>query len=385
MKTLTLNIILLITAAMPLDLKAQEKPINTIDWHTAGEIPGEHQYRPIGLAGAVSGVTNHVLLVAGGTNFPDKMPWAGGSKHYYAQVYVYEKDLSSSKLKRLKEHFLLPFNLGYSAVCSTEFGLIVAGGENESGNSNKVLCLNWKSENKLLNISYLPDLPFAVSNASLCVIGEVIYLAGGEIDGKSSQMFLALNLKSPNAGWKKLNDLPQPTSHSVLLAAQSGGSKEVFLIGGRRKNASAVSTIYNQLYAYNVQENTWVSKQPLPYQLSAASGIAYGNQLLVFSGDQGETFNKVENLLLKIATEKETNHLKALTTEKEHILAGHPGFSTGVLRYNVGANVWDSLNPLPAQPPVTTNAVLWDDQIFISGGEIRAGVRSAAILCGQIK
>lgn len=384
MKVLTLNIVLLITALMPSDTKAQKKPISSIEWNIAGEIPGSNENKPIGLAGAISGVNNNVLLVAGGSNFPDKMPWLGGKKHYYNQIYIYEKG-GANKLKLSPESFLLPNNLAYSAVFSAKKGLIVAGGENELGNSKKVLLLKWSPKKRYLSITNLPDFPFAVTNASLCVVGDLVYLAGGEVDGQTVDSFLALNLNTPNLGWKVLAKIPQITSHGVLLAPTTKGNGQLFLAGGRRKNASACSTIYNEVFAYDIAQNKWVSKQPLPYGVSAAAGVSYGKELLIFSGDTGETFNKVENLIFKIQQEKDSDRLKALNIEKERVLTGHPGFSTGVLVYNLSTNKWNLLNTLPAHPPVTTNAVLWGNQIYISGGEIRAGVRSATILSGKIK
>lgn len=41
------------------------------------EIPGNE-----GLAGVFAGVHNNVLLVAGGTAFPEEKPWEGGTKYF---------------------------------------------------------------------------------------------------------------------------------------------------------------------------------------------------------------------------------------------------------------------------------------------------------------
>jgi len=38
---------------------------------------------PMGVAGPLAGVDRGMLLVGGGCNFPDSMPWAGGKKKYY--------------------------------------------------------------------------------------------------------------------------------------------------------------------------------------------------------------------------------------------------------------------------------------------------------------
>ncbi|HEV2479040.1 MAG TPA: hypothetical protein VGS79_05230, partial [Puia sp.] len=41
-----------------------------------------------GVAGPFAGVSGDALIVAGGSNFPDKKPWEGGRKAYVDEVYV---------------------------------------------------------------------------------------------------------------------------------------------------------------------------------------------------------------------------------------------------------------------------------------------------------
>ena len=44
-----------------------------------------------GVAGPFAGVSGGALLVAGGANFPDRMPWEGGKKVWLDRVWVLEK------------------------------------------------------------------------------------------------------------------------------------------------------------------------------------------------------------------------------------------------------------------------------------------------------
>jgi len=61
-------------------------------WRSAGELPANSK----GLAGPVTGVCNGKLIVAGGSNFPDSMPWLGGKKKYYSNGYVFRKAKNDS-------------------------------------------------------------------------------------------------------------------------------------------------------------------------------------------------------------------------------------------------------------------------------------------------
>jgi hypothetical protein len=45
-----------------------------------------------GLAGAFAGVSNGVLIIAGGANFPDAAPWKGGKKVWWDKIQVLEKN-----------------------------------------------------------------------------------------------------------------------------------------------------------------------------------------------------------------------------------------------------------------------------------------------------
>src|SRR5688572_14438692 len=70
-----------------------------------------------GFAGPQAGVSNGALLVAGGTNFPDKMPWEGGKKVWYDDVYVLE-----SPAEQWKRAGKLHRPLAHAASITTRHG-----------------------------------------------------------------------------------------------------------------------------------------------------------------------------------------------------------------------------------------------------------------------
>jgi len=382
MKNFILYLTFLLTSILSPELSAQNQPIKNIDWSVVATIPpASKQTSAIGVAGAISGTYNHILLIAGGTNFPAGMPWNGGKKKYYDDIFLYLKTKDNLRLITAGKTLKLPFNLAYSAVCSTSQGIVVAGGENENGLSKKVLILNWQNEQ--LHINFLPDLPNTLTNAALAVIGEVIYLAGGETESGATDHFLSLDLANQQEGWKKMNNLPHPVSHTVLLHPANGN--EIFLIGGRKRNPGDTSTIYKDVSAFDLEKGLWKEKQPLPYTLSAASGISIGKDLFIISGDLGETFHQAEKLIAEIDMEKDPVKKERLNQQKIKVQAGHPGFSRSVLKYDAAQNVWSTLKGILPYGTVTTNAVHLDQEVIIAGGEIKAGVRTPNILQGRLK
>ena len=43
-----------------------------------------------GVAGPFAGIHGSTLIVAGGANFPDTMPWHGGKKQYHDEIYQFQ-------------------------------------------------------------------------------------------------------------------------------------------------------------------------------------------------------------------------------------------------------------------------------------------------------
>lgn len=136
------------------DVSAQKSKVKSIKWNIAGVLPSR---KALGLAGPVAGVNNDVLIIGGGSNFPDSMPWLGGKKKYYDDLYVFKKDRNDSLI--FFKSFKLPFSLAYPANVSTNNGIVVAGGENENGISKKVLLIQWNVATQIITIKNLPDLP----------------------------------------------------------------------------------------------------------------------------------------------------------------------------------------------------------------------------------
>lgn len=362
---------------------AQKEQATPLQWKMAGELPAINGQRSLGLAGPVTGVHHSMLLVGGGANFPNGMPWEGGVKKYYDEVYAFKIDTDTAVYTG--KVFRLPFPLAYSANCSTSHGIVCAGGENAEGSSKKVLLLQWNEKSKNLLVNDLPDLPFAVTNAVATSVGDYVYLAGGETSSGVSNQLLALDLNHVKAGWKQLPSLPKPVSHAVMVAQSNGRYDCLYVIGGRKKSKEDLSEFYSSVYEFDLKANQWKEKKPLPYGISAGTGIAAGKEgILLLGGDKGERFHKTEALVLAIANEKDSTKKQQLIRQKTDLQASHPGFSREVLLYNTVTNNWTVVDSMPFDTPVTTSAIRWKSYVILPNGEIRAGVRTPEIVTGKL-
>lgn len=363
---------------------AQKRTDLSLQWEMVNRLPADSgQTTSLGVAGPVAGFCQNKLLIAGGANFPNGMPWEGGAKKYHDRICIYVQH--RHKLKLTGTTGKLPEPIAYAANCTVPEGLLYAGGENGQGITDKVWLIRFDKKEQV-SFTELPSLPVAVSNASITLLDQTVYVAGGENNKQSFTQLIALNLNNMDAGWKKLADIPQPVSHAVFTAGNNNGYPVLFLSGGRRKNSNGISTIYNNLWVYDTRTNQWKEKAPLPYALCAGTGIQQDDHtILLFGGDKGIVFNNAETLIAAINNETDPERKKQLTTEKNKLQSTHPGFSREILQYDTDKDKWTVIGELPYETPVTTTAIKSKSGIFIPSGEIRAGVRTPGILKLKIR
>lgn len=332
-----------------------------------------------GVAGAVNGSHGTHLLVAGGADFPDGPPWQGGAKTYHDRIHIFEKKGDRLTEKQIKA--TLPEKIAYSANCSTPQGVCYAGGENSSGISDKVRLLRWDDASATIAIDSLPPLPVPLTNASAAFCDRRVYVAGGESPQGPSDQCWTIDLGDLEGGWSPLPSLPKPVSHAVLTAFEKEYAIILTLFGGRCKKPDGISELYDAVYELSPSEGRWVNRPALPYPLSAGTGIASGTSgALLFGGDRGSTFTKVEQLLAAIAKSTVEVEKQRLTREKNELQSSHPGFDRNVIFYDHASGQSRILGKLKQAAPVTTTAVTWEDAIYIPSGEVKAGVRTPSIL-----
>src|SRR5262245_50514890 len=88
------------------------------DEHRLPEIPD-----PLGFSGSYAGVSNGALIVAGGANFPGRMPWEGGEKIWHDELFVLDAPSGD-----WKTGFRLPRALAYGTALTVPAGVLCIGG-----------------------------------------------------------------------------------------------------------------------------------------------------------------------------------------------------------------------------------------------------------------
>ena len=359
---------------------AQLKYRQPIVWREAGVLLRSDNKQPnIGLSGIITGIIGDQLIIGGGNNFPAGLPWEGGTKKYYNDVFVY--GIKNDTIIHTGS-FKLPSSVAYAAIAQTPDKIMYAGGENETGAITNVYCIQKNKAANGFDVITWPSLPEALTNAVAVAANSALYVFGGANSKGVSDKVWVLYFDKITAGWKHVSNMPQPTSY----AAASLLHGEVYIMGGRCKGADGISKIYNQVFAWDIDNNTWYEKAALPETVSAATAVTSSDSSILFiGGDKSVIFHEVELLAAKIAAASDTTIKKELTAIKNNLQKTHPGFSKEVLKYNRISNTWGTYAQLSFTAPVTTHAFINNNKIYLPAGEIKPGIRSPKIWVGAIK
>lgn len=307
---------------------------------------------PIGFAGAFAGTSGGALLVAGGANFPDKMPWEGGRKVWYDTGFVLERPDGV-----WRSAFKLPRPLGYGVSVTTRAGVVCIGGSDATQHVRDVFRLSWNRGQ--LRCEPLPSLPHPLANACGALVGHTIYVAGGTATPDATNAlsnFWALDLGHPEAGWRELPTWPGPARMLAVAAAARGA---FYLLGGTALAPDAdgkpVRTYLKDTYRFTPRRG-WERVADLPHPVAAApspSPVTPGGEILVIGGDDGRLV-----------------HFEPKSA--------HPGFPKRVLIYNPRRDAWGELPDAPVAR-VTLPVAEWRGWFVLVSGESRPGVRSPEV------
>jgi SSS family solute:Na+ symporter len=319
-----------------------------IRWETLTEIPA-----PAGLSGAYAGVSNGTLIVAGGVKFTADPLGDSGGQIWGDAIYVLPK--TSSENEAWITGYRLPRPLAYGASVSTGDSLIIIGGRDAERSYKDVFRLRWNSTDRKIEQETLPSLPGPVAYTAADIIGDTLYLVGGQDLENPFEVltnFWTLNLKDLEAGWKELEPWPGPARKNAIAVRQSISRDNYFyLIGGEAPrlgdNGEVERNQFRDGYRYSPFSNQWVPIMAAPQPIAAAPHIAFGqSHLIVFGGS-------FENQLDSV-------------------------YSKDLLVYHTITDTWIKEGKMP-QGVLMTNAVSWNDGIVIPNGEISPGKSTAAI------
>jgi N-acetylneuraminate epimerase len=351
MKIYLYSLLLIFMTTLP-DAKAQK----TLQWSELPELPGGR-----GWAGMYAGVSHGALVAMGGANFPEKYPWEGGQKKWYADIYILETGHNWVKAKTM-----LPAAAAYGVSVSYQNKIILIGGSNENGHLGQVIQLERKGIEILQ--TGLPALPVPLANMSGMLMGDVIVIFGGSSSATVAPLkkCLALDMKNPDAGWFELEAWPGPERIFPVCTLYKG---QGYLFGGETTGTNSKGVKFRSILldSYRIslhkKENTWSASwevlSPMPRGMSAGGTI-----LPVLNNDRFLFWGGVDAV-----------------TAQFRVPAIHPGITKSVLYYFPETDSWEFIGEKTDIPSrVTLPVVFWNNQWVYVSGEVKPGIRTTSVV-----
>lgn len=320
---------------------------------------------PVGYGGMFAGVLNGRLVAGGGSQFREKPKWLDGTKQFSDRIFT----LDSVDGRWVEHPHRLPTKVGHFASAGTEDAIYLAGGVNERGCLREV----WRITSRGDDFEFTPlaDLPHPMGYAAAEIVNGRLYVVGGITapDSKSASTetwSLAIEPIDTAAKWQRHDDMPGPGLH-VAAAAKFGD--ELYVLGGIGFDASGTPRPAKSVHCFDTLSGIWEQLADLPEpRVGPASPcpvidgkiFVIGGYATVFPGPPRE----------------------------------HPGFAAQTLLYELAQNAWRTGPPLPTSlvtnrdspgdagpaPMIAAPCSIWQDQIVVGGGEVRASVRTPSVL-----
>lgn len=333
------------------DTFSQTKPVLTL----LPSLPDKE-----GWAGMYGGVSNGMLFCMGGTNFPGKRPWEGGTKIWSDTIYMLQDGKNWVELKEK-----LPSPLAYGVSVSYGEDIIIIGGSKENQHSQKVIACKWE-DNSMQTINY-PDLPVPLAYMTGTLVDQLIIVYGGssEPGGKALSVCYALDLHNVTEGWF---ELPSCSGRERILPVCAAYNNQFYLFSGETVSINAGNKPFRHILqdAYRLSLvrsdakwiGSWEELAPMPKGISAGGSPApvLGNGTMVIWGG-----------------------IDALTALHKDP-ATHPGMPKEMLLYSPENDLWANAGKIEDFPSrVTLPVIQWNNQWVYISGEIKAGMRTNTV------
>ena len=325
----------------------------------------------VGYGGMFAGVLGGRLIAGGGSQFPEKPLWLKGEKAFSDRIFT----LASPDAKWVEHTVRMPAPVGSPASAATADAIYFAGGLDAKG----CLAGTWemRAEGDGFAFSALPDLPRPVGYGAAAIVGRRWYVIGG-LDSPASKSpsreVWSLDLSAPRAGatWRREPDLP---GDGVFVAAAASDGRNLCVFGGISYDAAGKLVPSRSAQRLDATTGKWKRLADLPEArvgISTPCPVVSGGKLFL-AGGYAEVFPGAPR--------------------------EHPGFSAQTFFYDLAASRWENGPLLPRAPVPDRDSpgdagpapmigapiVVWKDLIVIIAGEVRASVRSPAVLAWALR
>ena len=199
----------------------------------------------LGVSACYAGQIGDYLVVAGGCNFPE----AGKPKKYYAGVYAARMDCATLQWRLVG---FLPEAAAYGATVTCGDSLLFLGGNNTDHALAAVYSVRLNSVGTDVLINRLADLPATADNMAVALVGNDIFVVGGNQNGKPSADVLRYKLGASTVSSANLRIPGAPRVQPVAAAYND----KLYVWGGFYADGEQ-SKVHTDGYVYDVNAKEW--------------------------------------------------------------------------------------------------------------------------------
>lgn len=199
----------------------------------------------LGVSACYAGQIGDYLVVAGGCNFPE----AGKPKKYYAGVYAARMDRATLQWRLVG---FLPEAAAYGATVACGDSLLFLGGNNTDHALAAVYSVRLDSAGTDVLINRLADLPATADNMAVALVGNDVFVVGGNQNGKPSADVLRYKLGASTVSSANLRIPGAPRVQPVAAAYND----KLYVWGGFYADGEQ-SKVHTDGYVYDVNAKEW--------------------------------------------------------------------------------------------------------------------------------
>lgn len=199
----------------------------------------------LGVSACYAGQIGDYLVIAGGCNFPE----AGKPKKYYAGVYAARMDRATLQWRLVG---FLPEAAAYGATVACGDSLLFLGGNNTDHDLAAVYSVRLNSAGTDVSINRLADLPATADNMAVALVGNDVFVVGGNQNGKPSADVLRYKLGASTVSSANLRIPGAPRVQPVAAAYND----KLYVWGGFYADGEQ-SKVHTDGYVYDVNAKEW--------------------------------------------------------------------------------------------------------------------------------
>ncbi|MFM7322301.1 MAG: hypothetical protein ACKO5K_12375, partial [Armatimonadota bacterium] len=172
-----------------------------------------------GVAGSYAGTVRGALLVAGGANFPDAPPWAGGAKVWHDTIHALDRPSGTWRAAGR-----LPAPRGYGASWSTPRGMVLAGGSDPATHHPETWLLT-PGDDFAPQVRTIAPLPIPLANVGFATDRHSLLVVVGQgTPSSTTASALVFQLRAtPRWNWEEMPAIPGNTGRILPWVARLNG------------------------------------------------------------------------------------------------------------------------------------------------------------------